>query len=694
MLQNSRIGLHPAVSLLAIAFACAPASHSLAAVRTPETPQLPIERATVELILINVHVADLQDQPITDLTIDDFTLRIDGHPAPIASFDMHRLDARTGPDGSGRAFAGDMTGALHPRRFVLFFDETTSARHGITAAWRAVERFVGEGLDPSDEVSLISYDGRLALVHDFSRDRAHLLDAARRWQRQPPRVNLEFERRFRDAEIRRALEDTMNRPRSRARLAAHLARSYASEERRHMQGIIEALTAVADTLSAWPGYKAIVFMGDGLPQNPAWEPFVILSGASSSPRARSVIRSFTPEIQTRIFDQNMSLEHKKLLNDLSATGIAIHSLQTGGLGIGRPGVERAASQRGEWLRTLARETGGTAYTLNAPLDGLRQAERFSRVYYILGYSPEGEPDGRSHSVQVAVAHPESRATWRRNFVRLPPEVARGRSIQAAHVLPEYHNELGVSLRLIPGSSTDSGQEIDAVIHLPPGSILYLPESRHRVARLEVGLVGSDATGRSTLRLNRALRIKVPETDRALSGFGLNLYTRFTVGERAQSITAVVHDGATGSLGAAKSELPSRKDRGGLPGLSLYSLDEESLWVEVTAEDGARTKPPAFGPSLKESFKSDERVSLGFRVDGPSSAAGPIRVEFLREGRLVRSLMLRAGAGAGDDAPGHVRVPLEGLETGPYRMRVVVDTVEEGPEGTLFIRLQGGSEGAG
>ena len=46
------------------------------------------ERATVELVLIEVYVTDGRGRPIRDLTTDDFALMVDGHAKPIHSLEF------------------------------------------------------------------------------------------------------------------------------------------------------------------------------------------------------------------------------------------------------------------------------------------------------------------------------------------------------------------------------------------------------------------------------------------------------------------------------------------------------------------------------------------------------------------------------------------------------------------------------
>src|SRR6266852_873164 len=49
------------------------------------------ERATVELVLIEVYVTDGRGRPVRSLTADDFSLMVDGHAKPIHSLEFREV---------------------------------------------------------------------------------------------------------------------------------------------------------------------------------------------------------------------------------------------------------------------------------------------------------------------------------------------------------------------------------------------------------------------------------------------------------------------------------------------------------------------------------------------------------------------------------------------------------------------------
>ena len=199
----------------------------------------------------------------------------------------------------------------------------------------------------------------------------------------------------------------------------------------------------------------------------------------------------------------------------------------------------------------------------------------------------------------------ARLRWRRGFTRLLPHQAREHAVQAAYLLPELYADLGVELTLIPGPSDRAGRVADLVIHLPPGLALFVPQEGGPTARVEAGFVAIDATNHETLRAAREAHIVLGAgTDRVAPG--VDFYSRIRLPRAGQTITAVVSDLSSGALGAARLAVPEAGQASRVVGLSIYSMTEKSLWVEIPPGTGSvpsSDRPAEFslGPALKTTF---------------------------------------------------------------------------------------------
>src|SRR5436190_19989686 len=81
--------------VLPVLVVCAVGLLLQAPAQTPSTPpaaappaQTPVLKVTTHLVQVNVVVHGKKNEPVADLTKDDFTLFEDGHPQQIATFAM------------------------------------------------------------------------------------------------------------------------------------------------------------------------------------------------------------------------------------------------------------------------------------------------------------------------------------------------------------------------------------------------------------------------------------------------------------------------------------------------------------------------------------------------------------------------------------------------------------------------------
>ncbi len=632
-----------------------------------DQPRPLIERASVELVLIEAYVEDRSGQPIRGLAAEDFVLMIDGRVQPISSLEFRDNRPAEALEAAPRPQPEQPPQTLPsqaPRRFVLFFDDATSAPAGILGARRAAEQLIATRLAVSDQVSLVSYDRSLRILQDFTTDHDALIGAIRASVDDPRRRNdFAAEVAARQEEIRALVPPGGERDNAIGQ-AGLLATSYALEDAVRLRRVLSALRTIVDALGPWPGYKAIVFMGDGIPENPIQiyaDGFVL------------------PQVNAQKAG-DLRLEIKDLAHAAAASGVTFHAVQTSGLVAGSAAAVRTAARRSNSLESIALSTGGTTSSSNDLLKGLARAEESSRTYYLVGYTPEGPPDGRDHSVQLRVRRGGARVRWRRVFTRLAPSEARTRSIEAAHVLPGLYPELGIEIAAIQGPGAGAERVSDLVLHLPRDRVLFLPEEGHSTARLEIGLVALDDSGKETFRVARQARISVPPDPRAPAGRGLNFFCRVRLPAASQMVTAVVSDLSSGTIGAARLELPAfRQDEGDVLGLSIYSLSEKSLWIEVDPSPSASGTEPVVseyteGPALRSSFEVGESLACGFKMRARrATGARPLRLAIRHEDAGETTGERSVPVAVPPDRPDGaltVPMPVDGLPPGRYRLVIL------------------------
>jgi VWFA-related protein len=631
----------------------------------------PIERVTSELVLIEAYVTGPDGRPIRGLGPEHFILKVDGKPAPIRSLDFREMGPTRRIGTNADAAAPEPAISPPPRRFVIFFEDDISSAQGLTVARRAAKKFIASNLDPSDQVAIVTHGRTLRFLGDFADDRQalqHRLDATLDDRGRVSDFAMTLRRQ--EDDLRDVLEGR-NGGGNVAQQAATMITDYAREDGVRLSGSLLALRSVVDALAPWPGYKAVVYMGDGLPQNPA-DYFV--ERLADYPVLSRVLGAHAEA-------SGLASEFGALLDAAAAGDVTIDTIETGGLAAGDAsrtrgsGFIRAASYRSNSLKSFALNTGGVASSSNDPLKGLVQAETASRAYYVIGFSPQGEPDGRTHTVQLKVKRPAARLAWRRQFVRLRPSEVRERALRAAELVPELYDSMGLDLSFIPGATGGSGRIADLVLHVPPGRILFLPEEGGPTAHLEAGIVAIDDEKKETMRLSRIVQVALKNDVKDRAAIGLDLFHRVRLPAGPQEITAVVTDLSAGSVSAFRLSAPGVT--GASPpilGLSLYSLAEKSLWVEVGPSDvDAEAKggvgDDSIGPSLKRRFLIGEPIVCGFKLAEPRGKdAARMRIAIRREEQVLESVDVTTGS---DDPqrPMDTRLPVEGLAPGDYLVAV-------------------------
>ncbi|HZH91338.1 MAG TPA: VWA domain-containing protein [Pyrinomonadaceae bacterium] len=107
-----------------------------------------IVRVTSNLVPVSATVTDTRGKAVTDLTVDDFELRIDGQPKPI----------------------GGLSHAETPVRMVMLFDNSDSIRASREFEKQAAMRFFKSVLRPVDQAAIYSVGTVFDLVQPLTND--------------------------------------------------------------------------------------------------------------------------------------------------------------------------------------------------------------------------------------------------------------------------------------------------------------------------------------------------------------------------------------------------------------------------------------------------------------------------------------------------------------------------------------------
>lgn len=521
----------------------------------PEPTTFFIDRVEVNLVDVEVFVTDRQGRRVTDLTRDDFEVRVDGRPVEITNFFAAAAPAETVATG----VAGDLGGlrvappttlappaaAPSPAAAEPAASEAAVARerrlnlmvyvdHGfIQPANRKrlldhLRGFLAEGLDEHTWVMLVGYNGAVEVAAPLTRDREELAAGLERLGAVAGGAG--------PLSMDRVMTVLNNTPEDLD--VGTLVSSFIQQEEAKLRLSIRALGESLALFAGLPGRKAVLHVSDGLPMEvmAAVQALTGEGGFPSTPGLRQGERllyqqlvraaqahqiAFYPVDSRGPVGQDYTSAEFAALDGLSLEGAPMTNAGLGAM---------ETINRQEPLLEMAAATGGTAilntYNFEKALDQV--AVDFAS-FYSLGFAAPHAGDGRRHAIDVRVKRPGLRVRHREGYVDKPlVERVGDRTLSFLHLAMES-NPLGLEIGL--GTPRRDGRRwvLPVLVRVPAEAVTLLPGATSRDGRLHVFLAVRDDRGRVSdlTHLPHPLAIPLDETapDGGDLGIGVNLAVR-------------------------------------------------------------------------------------------------------------------------------------------------------------------------
>jgi VWFA-related protein len=399
---------------------------------TPAAPaspeQIPIFRADINFVRVDVIVTDRQGNPVHDLKQEDFEVTEDGKAQSIQTFKLINVTEDTGlgadpPREVRNQIEEQMEAARDDVRvFSIFLDDYHVRLENSMRAREAIARFVENQIQPKDLVSIMY---PLWSINDVlhTRNRRQVAGAIR-----------EFTGRKFDYTPRNAFEERY----------VHYVSTIEAERIRNdvtlsaLKGLIIRLGGLREAR------KAIVLISEGftnvLPVQMV-DQVATCNGAACGnqprPRPDPVGGANSPaqrrmESQEFFMQADMMSDIKRVTDLANRYNTAIYAVDPRGLApfeydlstAGQAAVSLTKNTQMldttiDTLRVLADETDGRAIVNSNDLDrGLRQIVRDSSAYYLLGYTSAVTTDGKFHKINVRVKRPGLQIRARPGYVAL------------------------------------------------------------------------------------------------------------------------------------------------------------------------------------------------------------------------------------------------------------------------------------
>jgi VWFA-related protein len=615
--------------------------------------------ARVELVQVDALVTDKDGHPVPGLGAGDFEVLEDGRPQAITHCEYVSTDTSSaaGSAAAPQRAREPREDASRFRRIVaLVVDDAGLAQEDSDRARRAIADFVDAHMGPLDTFAI----ARTALsgtdvLGTFTADK-RLLHAAIAHLKATPAG-------FADDSLG-APCDRRPVPPELAAMCAMQRQQLAMRRRQRTHGTLEAVAAVVEALSGFPGRKALVLFSDRLSlrdETDATAPDSLTAG----PLRRMIEQANRASVV--IYTVNMA----------GMPSFAFTASQGSGDTSRAPGP--MMQQREEALAGLALaadETGGLFLkNANDPGDVARQIMTDLAGYYLIGYvPPEGEPR-RRHRVQVRVKQAGLRVRARTGVYGPLDPPAPSVAADAGAAAPAGP-PLEVDAMPLFGYDPQHGATLRLFLHVAASGLTFEPEpSGASTVALEIGATALDVFGAPVKETGKAPVLHIPasaleQTRREGLAFELSLALPKPAIYR---VRALVRDRATRREGAKLSvvEVPD-VGRGwlALSGVALGASRQQGLSFD------------RFSPGAEISYAA---AAYNVHVD-PKSGGHRLesRVTVFHEGREVfagEPVRIESAPAAGvprKDKAAKATIPVDGglrltpaFPPGAYTLQVVV-----------------------
>jgi VWFA-related protein len=451
-------------------------------------PALRGVRAAVEVTALDLDVVVTKDGKfVSDLTREDFVVKVNGKAVPLDYFT--RVDEGTlfGPDLSKaspdlilESVQGDAGQRYLSRQILLYVDDDHLMPFDRPRAFEGLRELVYK-LSPSDQVALFRYNSAFtrALV-PFTSSKEEILDGLAKLEKMPPGGFNWYVQADQDYRQGRATSSAQSRQ--------SVVRSYAAQSKVREDNALGDLRRAVAALAARSGKRTLVYVGAGIELRPGQTLAAALG-----------IRGLQQ------FEYDVTRNYRAVLGEANGSGVTIYAIDARGLttdvdaGESEPSqitsFERSAYRR-EVLAGLADETGGVLFENRNIFKGAAdQIYRESSTFYSIGVTLSNLPKKDSYGIKVSVNRPGVTVRTRDSFVPMSAEKASRNRMELALVTPEGRGDFDVDVAVGATKSGGIARRLSTLeAKIPLSALTFQDAGGRKEAVIEVTVGAVEDTG--------------------------------------------------------------------------------------------------------------------------------------------------------------------------------------------------------
>lgn len=490
------------------------------------------EAVDVEVVNVEVFVADKKGVPVTGLSAEDFEILVDGKTVPISNFYAAAGGRSVAGPAAELPYAGAEDGGIvypvlqrhSPPRQRLYIAVVVDNTHiRATNRKRVFEKlrgFLDSRLRKDDLVTVISLNPTLVVHSDFLPDRAAVTSMLHDVERAADRPRgMEMERN----QIMSRLSTTGREyDRSTYQRGVNFdspdllvrIRAWAESEYIRNLATLKTLGQVVRSLGGVEGRKALLYVSDGIANRPGEEMFVAWAdrfGDGSLTISQGMRNaSFNTDYFREIGQFDLLRQVEEVGRQASAARVTWYSLDAES---DRGGTLKSAGLAGgvspealdvfevnvrEPLELAAELTGGRRIQASTRFaDDLLTIGTDFDTYYSLGFAPAAKSEKKEHRIRVKVRGKGLVVRHRESWQSKSIDELSAEKTTAALLYHAVSNPLAVELEAgTPQRRADGSFVVPVEIRIPLGNLLLVPRGEVHTAQLSLYVTTKDRSGQS------------------------------------------------------------------------------------------------------------------------------------------------------------------------------------------------------
>ncbi len=443
-------------------------------------------RAAVEVTALDLDVVATKDGKfVSDLTKDDFVVKVDGKLVPLDYFTRVSEGTLFGPDLSKASpdlildsVRNDAGGRFLARQFLVYFDDEHLMPFDRPRVIEGLRDFFLK-LSPSDQVSIVRYDrGNARALVPFTNSKEELLGGLSKLEKLTPGGFTWYAQEKQDWNTVRSI--------SRSFAPGHI-RSYAEQARVREQAALNDIRRAISALAARSGKRTMIYVGTGIELRPG----------------EAFARAFNPGLQQ--FEYSLTKEFQAVLREANESGVTIYAIDARGLTTDVDAGDTAPPDllpferntiRREALAGFASETGGVLFENRNVFKGaVDQIYRESSTFYSIGVTLSTIPKKSQHAISVSVHRPGVSVRTRSSFVPMTADKAAFNRVEMALLNPETRGDFAVGVAVGAAKKGGIGRRLSPLeARIPLSALTFKDVAGRKEAVIEVTVAAAEDNG--------------------------------------------------------------------------------------------------------------------------------------------------------------------------------------------------------